>query len=235
MAVDRGGRAAIEIPEQRRGFILAELGELDPGRQRRRRARRSGAPGRWRSGTRARATQARPATFAGAPRSARSSRHRPSARHRARSPRASRRPVARRARDRAVGAIALVADHRRGAAPSRSDGKIAASSPRASSRGVETVVEAGAEIGVDRLDHDAERPVALELRRLAVQDDVAPVLGERPKLGQQPRLADARLAGRSRRSRATASSVSSDASSASSSAVRSDERLPQRRHRLWRA
>jgi hypothetical protein len=50
------------------------------------------------------------------------------------------------------------------------------------------------DVRVERVDPDAEREVALELRSRPAEDDVAAPVGPRPQLGQQARLADPRLA-----------------------------------------
>ena len=50
------------------------------------------------------------------------------------------------------------------------------------------------DVGVERVDPDAERQVALELGRRAGEHEVAALLGAAAQLGEQPRLADARLA-----------------------------------------
>ena len=50
------------------------------------------------------------------------------------------------------------------------------------------------DVGVERVDPHAERQVALELGGRAREHQVAALLGLPPQLGQQPGLADARLA-----------------------------------------
>ena len=98
--------------------------------------------------------------------------------------------------DRAVGAVALVGD-----APRRRRSRAAATGstwPSSSSQlGVPGLVAAQVlrgHVGVERVDPHAERHVALELGRGAGQHEVAALLGARAQLGQQPGLADARLA-----------------------------------------
>jgi hypothetical protein len=49
-------------------------------------------------------------------------------------------------------------------------------------------------VSVKRVDEHAERQVALELRRRAMQDDQSPSLGLAPQLREKARLADPRLA-----------------------------------------
>ena len=50
------------------------------------------------------------------------------------------------------------------------------------------------DVRVERIRPDAERQLALELRRRAREDQAAPVLGTAPQLGEQARLADPGLA-----------------------------------------
>ena len=50
------------------------------------------------------------------------------------------------------------------------------------------------DVRIERVDPDAERQVALELRRRAGEHEEAALLGAAAQLGEQVRLADARLA-----------------------------------------
>src|SRR6185369_7320063 len=50
------------------------------------------------------------------------------------------------------------------------------------------------DVRIERVDPDAEGQIALELGRRSSQHDAAALLGEAAQLGEQARLADARLA-----------------------------------------
>ena len=82
-------------------------------------------------------------------------------------------------------------------APSRlSDGSTRPRSSR--SWGIEVLARVesslGSDIGVEGVDPDPEREIALELRGRAREHHIAALVGLPPQLGQQPGLADPRFA-----------------------------------------
>ena len=97
---------------------------------------------------------------------------------------------------RAVGSVALVGNRCRGAVAARSDGRDHAGELLHELRApaIAEVELLRGDVGVERVDPDAERQVALELRRRAGEHQAPRLLGVATKHGEQMRLADARLA-----------------------------------------
>jgi hypothetical protein len=95
-----------------------------------------------------------------------------------------------------VGPVALVGERRRGrpaVASQRRQDPDELAEQLGVAIGVQAEVLRG-DVRVERIRPDAERQLALELRGGAGEDEVLALVGERPQLREQARLADARLA-----------------------------------------
>ncbi len=95
-----------------------------------------------------------------------------------------------------MSAVALVGEHRVRAAPGPAHRRQHARQ-LVEQVGVPAALDArilGRDVGVERVDPDAEGHVALELRRRSGQHEAASLLGAPVELGEQVRLADPRLA-----------------------------------------
>ena len=161
------------------------------------RARPPGAPAPGADARPARRAPPRPAAGAAARRAARRTPSRPSGSRRARARAAASTRVARAARAPrgGCGTARAGAPRSRPVASAVSDGKTCASSVRtSSSRAARRRRLEPSEVLVERVHEDRERQVALELRCGAGEDELPPRVRASGELGQQARLADARLA-----------------------------------------
>jgi hypothetical protein len=135
-----------------------------------------------------------------------------------------------------VAAVALVAERRRSCLGAAHRGKDRAELlAQLRRRGGKAVFELGAQVGVERLDQHPEGAVALELGRLAVEDDVAAILAAPAQLRQQAALADSRLSFDRDATRVAAVERRQRSVEPFELVLASHERLPERRHRLCRA